>query len=381
MSKDSIRFRLIRLHPSGNLYASEMPEPGKIIRDCKYRVYKKPALVNTRQSAPKVNSFVCHCDNLAQIGKNFLNFKSSRPGVFVVQSVTTDMATVINFRPVYNRRSRAARRQLVQKGNAMINVVDLSHHYGVRPVLSHINFTVPTGQLVAIMGPNGVGKSTLLGAVAGTLTPARGYVEIAGLRRRSSEDTEIQIRKQTVFLPDHPWLPEFMTAREWLLAVGQLYDIESDHLMDHVNRLLDLFQLSDKGDSPIRTCSNGQKKKVAICGALVTEVPVMVLDEPFTGGLDPSAILVLTRVLRHLADESGATILMASQVPETVEQMAHQIIVISNTRLAAYDTLDGLRAKTGCKGSLPEVFAELVHPQTLEHIENYFNRPAEQKAR
>ncbi len=257
----------------------------------------------------------------------------------------------------------------------MINVVDLSHHYGVRPVLSHINFTVPKGQLVAVMGPNGVGKSTLLGAAAGILTPARGYVEIGGLRRRSSEVTELQIRKQTVYLPDHPWLPEFMTAREWLLAIGQLYDIESDHLMDHVNRLLDLFQLTDKGDSPIRTCSNGQKKKVAICGALVTEVPVMVLDEPFTGGLDPSAILVLSRVLKHLATQSGVTILMASQVPETVEQIASQIIVISNTRLAAYDTLEGLRAKTGCKGSLPEVFAQLVHPQTLEHIENYFNRP------
>jgi ABC-type multidrug transport system ATPase subunit len=76
-----------------------------------------------------------------------------------------------------------------------------------------------------------------------------------------------------------------------------------------------------------------------------------------------------------MADDSGVTILMASQVPETVEQMAHQVIVLSDTRVAAYDTLDGLRAKTGCKGSLPEVFAELVHPQTLEHIDSYFNRP------
>jgi ABC-type cobalamin/Fe3+-siderophores transport system ATPase subunit len=63
----------------------------------------------------------------------------------------------------------------------MINVVDVSHHYGVRPILSHINFTVPKGQLVVVMGPNGVGKSTLLGAVAGTISPARGYVEIGGL--------------------------------------------------------------------------------------------------------------------------------------------------------------------------------------------------------
>lgn len=265
--------------------------------------------------------------------------------------------------------------ELESERQRMINVVDVSHHYGIRPVLSHINFTIPKGQLVVVMGPNGVGKSTLLGTVAGIITPARGYVEIGGVRRRASEEAEIQVRKQTAFLPDHPWLPEFMTTREWLLAVGQLYDIECDHLMDHVNRLLDLFQLTDKGDSPIRTCSNGQKKKIAICGTLVTEVPVMVLDEPFTGGLDPSAILVLSRVLRHLADQSGVTILMASQVPELVEQMAHQIMVISDTRVAAYDTLDGLRKKTGCKGSLPEVFAELVHPQTLEHIDSYFNRP------
>jgi ABC-type multidrug transport system ATPase subunit len=256
----------------------------------------------------------------------------------------------------------------------MINVVDVSHHYGVRPVLTHINFRVPAGQLVAVMGPNGVGKSTLLGIIAGLISPAQGYVEIHGLRRRGSEEAELQIRKQMVFLPDHPWLPEFMTTREWLMAVGQLYDIESGHLMDHINRLLDLFQLTDKGDSPIRTCSNGQKKKVAICGTLVTEAPLLVLDEPFTGGLDPSAILALGRVLKHLAESGDFTVVMASQIPELIEELAHQILVLADTRVAAYDSLDGLRAKTGCS-SLPEVFAEIVHPKTLESIENYFNRP------
>ena len=257
----------------------------------------------------------------------------------------------------------------------MINVVDVSHHYGVRPVLSHINLRVPPGELLAIMGPNGVGKSTLLGIIAGLLAPAKGHVEIDGVRRRSSEEAELKIRKQVVFLSDHPWLPEFRTTREWLLAVGQLYDVDSDRLMDHIDRLLKVFQLADKGDSPIRNCSNGQKKKIAICGVLVTEAPVLVLDEPFTGGLDPSAILALGRVLKHLADSGEVTIVMASQIPETVELMAHQIAILGDTRIIACDTLEGLRAKTGCSGSLPEVFERLVHPQTLEHIESYFNRP------
>lgn len=257
----------------------------------------------------------------------------------------------------------------------MIKVVDVSHHYGLRPVLSHIDLQVPTGQLIAVMGPNGVGKSTLLGILAGLIGPVRGYVEINGLRRRSSEEVELQIRKQTVYLPDHPWLPEFMTVREWLLAVGQLYDVDAERLMDHIHRLLDLFQLADKGDAPIRTCSNGQRKKAAICGALVTEAPVLILDEPFTGGLDPSAILALRRVLRHLADRVDVTVVMASQIPEMVEALAHQIAVLSGTGLIACDTMAGLRAKAGCAGALPEVFEKLVHPQTLEHIENYFSRP------
>ena len=257
----------------------------------------------------------------------------------------------------------------------MIKVTDVSHHYGLRPVLSHVDLDIPTGKLVAIMGPNGVGKSTLLAIIAGLLTPARGHVEINGLRRRASVTVELQIRRQMTFLPDHPWLPEFLTAREWLLAVGQLYDLEPDHLMDHIVRLLDLFELADKGDSPIRTCSNGQKKKIAICGALITEAPVLILDEPFTGGLDPSAILALGRVLKHLADTAAATIVMASQIPETVEVLADRIAILSGTRVAAYDTLAGLRAKTGCPGSLPEVFEKIVHPQTMEHLEKYFNRP------
>ena len=257
----------------------------------------------------------------------------------------------------------------------MIKITDVSHHYGLRPVLSGINLEIPSGNLVAVMGPNGVGKSTLLGIIAGLISPAKGLVEINGLRRRSSEEIELKIRREVVYLSDHPWLPEFLTAREWLLAIGQLYDIEAEHLMNHISRLLNLFELADKGDSPIRTCSNGQKKKIAICGTLVTEAPVLVLDEPFTGGLDPSAILALRRVLQNLSNRPEVTIVMASQIPEMVELIAHRIAIISGTRVIAYDTLDGLRAKTGCAGPLPEVFEKIVHPQTVDHIEKYFARP------
>lgn len=257
----------------------------------------------------------------------------------------------------------------------MIKVIDVSHHYGVRPVLSHINFEVSSGELVVLMGPNGAGKSTLLGIVAGLLSPAKGFIEINGLKRRSREDSETYLRRQVAFLSDQPWLPEFKVGREWLMAIGELYNVEPEQLMEHITRVLALFQLTDKGESPICTYSSGQKKKLAICGVLVTEAPILVLDEPFTGGLDPAAILALGRVLKRLGDQKEKTILMSSQIAEMIEPIAHRIAVLEGAQIKAYDTLDGLRAKTGCTGSFAEVVEKLINPQTLEQIDNYFDRP------
>ncbi len=257
----------------------------------------------------------------------------------------------------------------------MIKVVDVSHHYGVRPVLSHVNFNVPDGELVVLMGPNGAGKSTLLGIVAGLISPAKGYVEINGIKRREKEDGEIQIRRQVAYLPDQPWLPDFKTGREWLMAIGGLYDVEPERLMDHISRILALFQLTEKGEAPIRTYSSGQRKKLAICGALITEAPVQIMDEPFTGGLDPAAILALGRLLKHLADEGTNTILMASQIAEMVEPVARRIAIIESAQIKAYNTLEGLRTKTGGTGTFAEVVEKLIHPETLEQIERYFDRP------
>src|SRR5689334_11357692 len=141
----------------------------------------------------------------------------------------------------------------------MIVLSDVTQHYGVRPVLRDITLKIPAGRLTAVVGPNGMGKTTLLGVMAGVLSPQKGYCEIDNLRRRRSEEEEREIRRRVVYLPDHPWLPVERTGRELLLGVGRLYDIEIDPLIDHVERLLELFQLAREGDWPIRGYSNGQK--------------------------------------------------------------------------------------------------------------------------
>ena len=108
----------------------------------------------------------------------------------------------------------------------MITASNLLHHYSYRPVLEDISFEIPAGELVAVMGPNGTGKSTILGLVAGTLFPLDGTIEIDGVRRRSSERAELEIRKKMAYLPDHPWLPSDATGHEFLASTAELYSID-----------------------------------------------------------------------------------------------------------------------------------------------------------
>lgn len=254
----------------------------------------------------------------------------------------------------------------------MIRVVDVTHHYGVRPVLRQVNLEIQTGEMVAVLGPNGTGKTTLLGVIAGALWPLKGHVEIDGRRRRASEADELAIRRRVAYLPDHPWLPGGRTGRELLLAVGELYDVDDDRLMDHADRLLRLFDLHEQGDWPIRSYSNGQKKKIAICATLVSEAPILILDEPFAGGLDPSGILVLKRLLHHMTAEQKVSGIMAAPVPELVEEIAQRIVILHDGRVAAFDTLEGLRRQTGCSGPLADVFERFVHPETADNLQQYF---------
>jgi ABC-type multidrug transport system ATPase subunit len=253
-----------------------------------------------------------------------------------------------------------------------IRVVDVTHHYGIRPVLRNVSLDVSGGELIVVLGPNGMGKSTLLGVMAGALSPFRGHVEIDGLRRRGSVDEERQIRKRTFYLPDHPWLPKARTGREFVLAVGRIYDVQDEALMDHAGRLLRLFNLEEQADWPIHSYSNGQQKKIGICSALISNASILLLDEPFSGGLDPSGILALKRVLKHLAHERGASIVVTTPVPELVEELADRIAIVRDGQIAAFDSLAGLRRLAGREAPLDELLQLLSDPGKADHISQYF---------
>jgi len=98
----------------------------------------------------------------------------------------------------------------------------------------------------------------------------------------------------------------------------------------------------------------------------------LLLDEPFTGGLDPSGILALKRVLSRLAERKDRTVIMTAPVPELVEEIGQKIIVLRDGIVVAHDTLEGLRRQAPGACTLEEILATLIHPKTIGNIELYF---------
>lgn len=254
----------------------------------------------------------------------------------------------------------------------MIRVENVTQHYSVRPVLTDISLTIPQGSRTAVIGPNGMGKTTFLSVLAGVLEPQRGHVEIDGIRRRSSVDKELALRKKAFFLPDRCYLPKMRTGREFLLGVGRLYDIEELRLFDHAQRLFSLFNLTELADSPISNYSAGQQKKISLASPLIIEAEILLLDEPFSGGLDPGGILALRRVLTRLAEENGCTIVFTAPVPELVAENADRLIVIRDGQIAVNDSIADLLTKTGTGRSVEQMLNEQIFPESEQNVADYF---------
>ncbi|MFI0819589.1 ABC transporter ATP-binding protein [Streptomyces sp. NPDC021098] len=200
-----------------------------------------------------------------------------------------------------------------------------------RPALHGVELTVPEGELALLVGPSGVGKSTLLGAVSG-LVPhfsggtLRGRVTVAGRDTRTHKPRELADVVGTV---GQDPLAHFVTDTvEDELAYGmESLGLPPDTMRRRVEETLDLLGLAELRDRPIATLSGGQRQRVAIGSVLTTHPRVLVLDEP-TSALDPAAAEEVLAVLQRLVHDLGTTVLMAEHRLERVVQYADLVILL-----------------------------------------------------
>ncbi|MFF8509545.1 ABC transporter ATP-binding protein [Streptomyces sp. NPDC015492] len=236
----------------------------------------------------------------------------------------------------------------------MIRFENVSVTYeGAEPTLRDLSLTVPEGELVLLVGPSGVGKSTLLGAVSGlvphftggTLT---GRVTVDGRDTRTHPPRELADVVGTV--GQDPSAHFVTDTVEDELAYGmESLGLAPGVMRRRVEETLDLLGLAELRDRPIATLSGGQRQRVAIGSVLTPHPKVLVLDEP-TSALDPSAAEDVLAVLQRLVHDLGTTVLLAEHRLERVVQYADRVLMLPE----------------GVLGSPAEIMAQSpVHPPVV----------------
>ncbi len=223
-----------------------------------------------------------------------------------------------------------------------IEVISLSHRYEQRVALRDVSFTVGAGELVAVLGPNGGGKSTLFRILSSLLTPSGGTARIAGadvLRDRH------QVRRVLGIVFQHPSLDSKLTVGENLMHQGHLYGLRGAPLRARSIELLTAFGLAARMGERVERLSGGLQRRVELAKAMLHRPRVLLLDEPSTG-LDPGARRALLDSLVQLKQTQGVTTLLTTHVMEEADG-CDRVAVLHEGTLVAYDKPATLKGQIG----------------------------------
>jgi ABC-2 type transport system ATP-binding protein len=208
--------------------------------------------------------------------------------------------------------------------------------------LDGVDLNVPEGTVLGMLGPNGAGKTTAVRVLTTLLKPDKGRAVVAGvdvLRHPTEVRRLIGLSGQFAAVDD------YLTGRENLQMVGELYQMSARDAKRRAAELLESFGLADASDRIAKTYSGGMRRRLDLAAALVAQPPVMFMDEPTTG-LDPRTRLQLWEVIQNLV-AGGTTLLLTTQYLEEADHLANDICVVDHGKVIARGTSDELKAQTG----------------------------------
>lgn len=203
---------------------------------------------------------------------------------------------------------------------SLLNVNDVSYSYdGIVNVLLDVSFTVEEGTIVGLVGPNGSGKSTLIKNIFDLVRLQSGSIRIGG-----HEHARPEAKQLGMYLSSNDYLPEFLTAREYISMMGKLFGLDADH--DEALDLFGKFSMQGRYDDLIEDYSHGMRKKTQLVSALVIRPPLTIIDETLNG-IDLEALHFAEKEFRRVRDE-GRSILLCTHDFAVLERLADRTLFL-----------------------------------------------------
>ncbi len=208
--------------------------------------------------------------------------------------------------------------------------------------LDDVSLSINAGEIFAILGPNGGGKTTLFRILTNLLRPTAGRVSVLGLDVATDA---ARVRQSLGVVFQMPSLDAALTARENLTHQGHLYGLDGAHLRQRIDELLTYFGMADQADAFVAGFSGGMRRRVELAKALLHQPRVLLLDEPSTG-LDPGGRADLWQYLTRLRKQHGMTIVLTTHLMDEADR-CDRLAVLNRGKLIALDTPEALKSRIG----------------------------------
>lgn len=204
--------------------------------------------------------------------------------------------------------------------------------------LKGLNLDIREGEVFGFLGPNGAGKSTTIKILMGLIFPTTGSFEIKGIRGNN-----ISYRRSIGYLPENPSFYDYLTAEELLEFVGKSFDLPAERIASETDRLLNVLDLSDARQRPIRSYSKGMVQRLGLAQALIHDPDILILDEPMSG-LDPLGRILVKELIVDLKNR-GKTIFMSTHILNDLEALCDRVGIIVKGSLKSIVDMEELMTR------------------------------------
>ncbi len=226
---------------------------------------------------------------------------------------------------------------------AAIVTDNLVKRYAEVTAVAGVSLEIKEGEVFGLLGPNGAGKTTTISMLSTLVKPTSGTALVAG---RDINKDPLAMRRNIGIVFQEPSVDDLLTARENLYLHSMLYGMPRREIPGRIEEMLRLVNLSERGDSLVRTYSGGMRRRLEIARGLIHGPRILFLDEP-TLGLDPASRKAVWEHIRGLKDLHNTTIILTTHYMEEADSLADRIGIINKGRVIELGTPEELKKKVG----------------------------------